>query len=248
LKTDPLPLTKQSFTFRFVRLLRLYLLGLTVVTTFGSFIINRKSANCKTVDDYVRLTFGFCSFFIRSSQVTEEITSLLKIAEKRKPTRILEIGTAGGGTLFLFTKIASPYATIVSVDLPGGKFGGGYPNACIPLYRSFASNGQEIYLIRQNSHSEAALIEVKAIVGEQKFDLIFIDGDHTYEGLKTDFCIYSQLMKENGIMAFHDIVPGSIEVVGGAPTFWNEIKQKYNHIELVKDWTEGGYGIGVIFL
>jgi hypothetical protein len=39
----------------------------------------------------------------------------------------LEIGTARGGTLFFLTRLASPHATIVSVDLPGGPFGGGYP-------------------------------------------------------------------------------------------------------------------------
>ena len=200
------------------------------------------------MDDYLKLTFGVSGFFIRSSQIKEEIATLLKIMEKRKPRRLLEIGTAGGGTLFLFAKIASDDATIISIDLPGGKFGGGYPQACAPLYESFATNRQNIHLIRQNSHLAEALDEVKRILGNEKLDFIFVDGDHTYEGLRNDFCIYSQLVKENGIMAFHDIVPGNVEVVGGAPRFWSEIKQKYAHRDLVKDWGEGGYGIGVIFL
>jgi cephalosporin hydroxylase len=57
-------------------------------------------------------------------QIKEEILELLKILEKFKPKTILEIGTFNGGTLFLFSRIADSNAIIVSVDLPGGKFGG----------------------------------------------------------------------------------------------------------------------------
>jgi len=51
-----------------------------------------------------------------------------------------------------------------------------------------------------------------------------------------------------GIVAFHDIVPGPEKNVGGVPRFWKEIKKKYKHLEIVKSWKQGGYGIGVIFL
>lgn len=35
-------------------------------------------------------------------------------------------------------------------------------------------------------------------------DLIFIDGDHSFEGVKRDFEIYSEKLNKNGIIAFHD--------------------------------------------
>jgi predicted O-methyltransferase YrrM len=37
-------------------------------------------------------------------------------------------------------------------------------------------------------------------------DFLFIDGDHTYQGVKQDFQMYSPLVKKGGIVAFHDIV------------------------------------------
>lgn len=37
-----------------------------------------------------------------------------------------------------------------------------------------------------------------------KIDLLFIDGDHSYEGVKTDFELYSTLLSENGIIIIHD--------------------------------------------
>ena len=85
---------------------------------------------------------------IKPMQIKEEISELLKILDKIKPKITLEIGTANGGTLFLFSQVATNDATILSIDLPGGKFGGGYPIWKIPLYKSFARKDQKIYLIR----------------------------------------------------------------------------------------------------
>ena len=35
-------------------------------------------------------------------------------------------------------------------------------------------------------------------------DLLWIDADHTYEGVKKDFDLYSEIMSENGIIMVHD--------------------------------------------
>jgi hypothetical protein len=37
-----------------------------------------------------------------------------------------------------------------------------------------------------------------------KIDILFIDGDHSYEGVKTDFELYSKIMSDNGIIIIHD--------------------------------------------
>jgi hypothetical protein len=37
-----------------------------------------------------------------------------------------------------------------------------------------------------------------------KIDILWIDGDHTYEGVKTDFKLYSQILSENGVIIIHD--------------------------------------------
>jgi len=82
----------------------------------------------------------------------------------------------------------------------------------------------------------------------ESLDFLFIDGDHTYDGVKKDFEIYGRYVRKNGIIAFHDIVPGPSERVGGVPRFWNEIKHQFDYVELVKNWKQGGFGIGVILL
>ena len=37
-----------------------------------------------------------------------------------------------------------------------------------------------------------------------KIDYLHIDGDHSYEGVKKDFELYSKIMSENGIITIHD--------------------------------------------
>jgi len=144
---------------------------------------------------------------------------------------VLEIGTACGGTLFLFSHVASEDATIISIDLPGGKFGGGYRKWREPLYRSFALLGQQIYLLREDSHKTETLEQVESILQGRKVDFLFIDGDHTYEGVKKDFEMYSPLVGQGGMIAFHDIVPGPVKNVGGVPEFWRKVKDNYESRE-----------------
>jgi len=39
---------------------------------------------------------------------------------------------------------------------------------------------------------------------EMKIDILWIDADHSYEGIKKDFDLYSQIMTEKGIIIIHD--------------------------------------------
>jgi predicted O-methyltransferase YrrM len=89
---------------------------------------------------------------------------------------------------------------------------------------------------------------VKKILEGRKLDFLFIDGDHTYEGVKGDFKMYFPLVRKDGIIAFHDIMPGPPENVGGAPQFWHEICNKNKCLEIVRDWNQGGYRIGAIYV
>lgn len=203
--------------------------------------LRRDLMNLRNLNDAVNFVFNFnvLGIDIRPSQVKEEITELLEILAKHKPRFILEIGTARGGTLFLFCMVAAPNATIISVDMPKGPFGGGYPESKIPFYKTFAREKQTLLLIRADSHNLKTLENVKRVLHGEKLDFIFIDGDHTYDGVRMDFEMYSPFVKEGGIIAFHDVAPhnkihdphGKV----GVPQFWNEIKRKYRHLEIVKN-------------
>ena len=186
---------------------------------------------------------------IKPMQLKEEFAELLKIYVEKQPKIILEIGTARGGTLFSFCKLAPDDAILISVDLPNGKFGGGYPDWKIPLYQAFKKENQQLYLLRGDSHNIEILNKVKDILNGRNIDFLFIDADHTYEGVKKDFEMYSPLVKEGGIIAFHDIAPNGLEdFTGGVPIFWKELKNdNFNYREFISDINQSGYGIGIAF-
>jgi predicted O-methyltransferase YrrM len=180
-------------------------------------------------------------------QIKEEFLELLKIFQKQNPKYILEIGTANGGSLFCFCKLAREDATIISIDLPGGKFGGGYPEWKIPIYKAFAKKNQKLYLLRNDSHSQETLEEVKKILNGNQLDFLFIDGDHSYEGVKKDFEMYSPLVRKGGIIGFHDIAPGGEKELG-VPVFWKEIKKHFDFDEFIYDINQKDHAIGILYV
>jgi len=203
--------------------------------------------NSKKLDNILKITFN--SNFIRPIQIREEIKNLLLILDKVKPKVILEIGTARGGTLFLFSNIADEEATLISVDL--------YQTVEKRiLFRYIKKGKQKIFLIQGDSHKIEILRKIKGILKGRNVDFLFIDGDHSYEGVKKDFEMYSLLVRKGGIIAFHDIVPDyytkygikTSSWAGEVYKFWNEIKGKYEHLEIIKDRNQDGYGIGVLFV
>ena len=193
--------------------------------------------------------FTFKSYYtmLKPLQVKSEIRSLLYFLKKNPPKYILEIGTARGGTLLLFSKVAAKDARIISVDLPGGNFGAGYPLWMIPAFKSFAADQQKIILLRKDSHLPSTFKSIKKSLKKEKLDFLFIDGDHSYSGIGQDFNQYYDLVKKGGIIAMHDICPNPIDKTCEVHRFWKKIKGRYRHKEFVQSWKQNGAGIGVIF-
>lgn len=206
-------------------------------------IIKIKRLNKRySLDELVNIAFTMCLGLIEPAQSRYEILELLKVLDELKPKTILEIGTLEGGTLFLFTRVVSKNATIISVDLPPAKF---IFKLRTPLYKTFAFKTQQLRLIKDDSHDKITLEKVKNILNDKKVDFLFIDGDHSYEGVKKDFDMYSGLVESNGIIAFHDILP---QPDSGVDKFWNEIKPRYKYTEIIDEKGKNKLGIGLIKL
>ena len=202
------------------------------------------------IDDALKFVYGFdipgFDVDIRPIQLPGEIESLLDLAKSLEPRTVLEIGTARGGTLFLLATVASDDALLVSVDLPFGRFGGGYAKPRRRLYRAFARRGQQVKLLQADSHERDTREAVRRMLEHRAVDLLLIDGDHTYEGVQLDVRDYAPLVRDGGLIVFHDIAPGDENDVGGVPRFWQELKGRIDVDEIVEDWSQGGFGIGVV--
>jgi predicted O-methyltransferase YrrM len=167
-------------------------------------------------------------------QVRAEILELGKILKASPPRRSLEIGTNYGGTLLLLCTVSAADAKIISIDMPAGPFGGGYPRRKIPLFRRFSRASQCLHLIRADSHSHRTKERVLRILKDEKLDFLFIDGDHTYFGIQQDFQMYSPLVRAGGIIAFHDIRTYDRGTKCEVEKFWNEIRRHYQHREIIE--------------
>lgn len=185
---------------------------------------------------------------ILMTQVRSEALALGKILQAHAPARSLEIGTNYGGTLLLLCNLSSPKAKIISVDLPSGQFGGGYPRRKIPLFRKFCKSGQQLHLIRADSHSQETKERVLRILQGDLLDYLFLDGDHTYQGVRRDFAMYAPLVRSGGIIALHDIAVHNHDTDCQVDKFWSDLKNQYRHQEIVEDPKQGWAGIGIVFV
>lgn len=147
---------------------------------------------------------GYPPYQIQVMQIRDEIRALTTLVEKEQPQSVLEIGTAKGGSFYIWSRHIDSVDKIISLDLPGGRFGGGYDEQKTNLFRKFDSS-KEMHFIRGNSHKTEIYQEVSKLT-EDGIDFLFIDGDHTYEGVKQDFEMYSELVSDGRIIALHDIV------------------------------------------
>lgn len=151
----------------------------------------------------------------------------------RKPRRILEVGAFYGGTLWHWATRLKP-DVLVSIDLPVHHESEHWQRVweCRATWASWMDNIEWHDLIGRSDdwflHDEAR----KA----GPFDFMFIDGDHSYEGVKRDFALYHPMLSEGGIVAFHDTrrhEPGVIQ-------FAAELKELYPTVEFFSpDWGAG---------
>ena len=181
---------------------------------------------------------------LKTFQIKSEMIEFLNLINGIKPKTVLEIGTAMGGTLFLLSRFSSSKAKLISVDLLTDNIS----SRNISFYKAIARRRQKIVFLRGDSHNLLTYQRIKKNLKKRKVDLLFIDGDHSYQGVKNDFKMYKTLVKSGAIICFHDIVPGETKKVGGVPEFWKEIREKYDTQEIVEDWNQAGYGIGIIFM
>lgn len=168
------------------------------------------------------------------SQYEDEFEELLKIFREIAPTKILEIGTHYGGTLFHWvTEMKDGIA--VSID---------DHHLNRHLYDSW-SQKVTVHSFHGNSHSKSAILFAEQF---KPYDFIFIDGDHTYSGVKQDWENYKDFIAPEGIIVFHDIAPHTLREISKCEVdkLWNEIKKEKRTLELIQEHPSP-CGIGIVF-
>jgi cephalosporin hydroxylase len=217
------------------------------LASFSVFSLLRKRKKMQenaSPSDVVEVAMGCPA--IRPMQITTEFLELAKLVGEQQCKYLLEIGTYMGGTLFVYSQLAAADATVISIDFPTTLVGRLYRVCQKPLFRRLIRRGQSLFFLRRDSHKPETVARMREVLRENELDFLFIDGDHSYEGVRSDFEMYAPLVRAGGLIAFHDITPskGSRQVY----RFWDEIKGSYTHKEFIHRTGEGAMGIGVLWI
>lgn len=77
-----------------------------------------------------------------------------------------------------------------------------------------------------NSSSPGTATYVMELIGEP-LDFLFIDAGHRYDEVKSDYDLWSKLVRPGGLIAFHDIDPNHVQWSPcDVHKFWPEVKGK----------------------
>lgn len=183
---------------------------------------------------------------IFAMQKPREILAFLREAADPAPQVVVEIGTAAAGVLYLLSRIADSDALLISIDLPGGRFGGGYAAWRKPVYRRLGLPGQRIVLLRGSSHDAAVRAKVDSLLGDRQIDLLFIDGDHSLAGVRSDLSHFGARVRKGGRIALHDISSNPADPGVEVPILWKELSQLPRSVEFIDPSPPPGYGIGLL--
>jgi predicted O-methyltransferase YrrM len=66
------------------------------------------------------------------------------------------------------------------------------------------NNNSKINLLQGNSYFDETETKFKQVLNDNELDLLFIDGDHTLDGVKNDYDRYSKYVKKGGYIIFDD--------------------------------------------
>ena len=163
-------------------------------------------------------------------QKPAELAGFLALVMDLDPLElIVEIGSFDGGTLWAWQQICP---RVVGVDLPPPGHG-----------ETVRLNSLGCQIVCGDSHDSYTLQELLLLLGGAKADMLFIDGDHTYDGVKRDYEMYSPLVRPGGLIGFHDICQHpSMEFVQ-VNRFWATLD---GDLEQFVSWPPTWGGIGVI--
>lgn len=154
------------------------------------------------------------------SDIITHLPYLFKIAKGN----VLELGTRGGiSTSALLAGVEKNGGHVFSVDLDEacGRTFEGHPNWTFVHGDSLALPDSPVYQLMAS-----------------RYDVIFIDTDHTYDQLKAELLVWSPLVKPGGKIVMHDVLtfPG----MGAAAREFSQDKQ------LPYEIFPGSNGLGVI--
>ena len=149
-----------------------------------------------------------------------ELLTLAAICRHKRPSRIFEFGTHTGSSTLVMALNVPDQTEILTIDLEPSELVGS-------AYKSYVY-GSKIRQLYGDSKTFDHTPYRNAV------DLVFIDADHTYEGVKSDTEKAFEMLRSGGVIVWDDYrwLECHAEVVGVA-LYLNELQKKRPVFSLV---------------
>ena len=172
-----------------------------------------------------------------------------------KCRKVLDIGTLWGGSVITMmqNKYESYFVSIDFFDVYYKDLTGlsedpvcGGTNTIESVTKNIDKHNKHKYLydlVKGSSHDPKVIKKVHSLL-ESSVDILFIDGDHTKDGVIKDFNDYSKLVTEGGIVIFDDYWSGHL--AGNAWRDNMDIVGAFEDISKNKSFNDNWKQIGLI--
>ena len=183
--------------------------------------------------------FDFVQSKLFINQMKKELFHFHSIIEDYLPkvSTVLEIGNRNGGNLCLFARFLDRNGMLIGID----------PEEITPLDVPLISSivlPVTFKFIKGRSQDYTIFDQIIHLVENRGIDILFIDGDHTYEAVKSDYEMYAPLVNHPGLIIFHDIGGFESSNPDWPANFWfKELRKHKPYIEIVSNPPICGLGI-----
>ncbi len=151
-------------------------------------------------DDEVRDTINARAKFRVGDYGDPYVADVLRAFRLLKDKRFyLEIGIFDRGNLAYVASLLADDAVLIGIDVEDDP-------ERDELLRAQLKPGQRYYAVIASSRTPQAVSAVRDILGANRLDAVFIDGDHTAYGALADYALYEEFVANDGLFLFHDSV------------------------------------------
>lgn len=150
-------------------------------------------------------------------QDPDELTKFLDFIVERKVRRYLEIGSRNGDSFYAVMMAIGPGGFGMAIDLPENNAS---KTSLLGTRAEINAAGSTAIVIHGSSRDPVAMMTAAR---RAPYDLVLIDADHTYAGVKADWDAYGNMAP---IVALHDVAAPDGHMSDGKPNevgrFWYE--------------------------
>jgi predicted O-methyltransferase YrrM len=157
-----------------------------------------------------------------------EVGIIMTMLDSIRPRRMIEFGTNEGRTTRQILNGIKSVEYYLGVD--------------VPFSHQMPITGQQSEVPRQPAHLVAddprfelvlrfsGKSDEELFAGRASFDAAFIDGDHSYAGVMTDYRLARRLVRKGGLILFHDYTNPTVDVTKALEDLYQNEHRGLSHI------------------